>query len=225
MAKNNRGGRTKSSSISQASSGTYVQMTDAIAQQIRDEVDDRYDSDVVDAIKNYISKATDSNGFSVSQNLNYKLDNGLKLNATEQFVHDNIKNGMHDLSVDTTLTRACHDDILQKLGIKDYSKLSEAQLKAKLVGTEYETTAYSSFGYDDKKNPFISGQNSGGREVIIKAKTGKNTQVVFGAKSQGEIITNIGTQYRINDVYYSGATATPRNKGSKPVVVLEVETI
>ncbi len=225
MAKNNRGGRTKSISLTNMASGTYATMTDAIAQQIRDDVDDMYDSDVVDAIKNYISKATDSQGYSTSQSLNYKLDNGMKLNPTEQFIHDNIQKGMHNLSVDTTLTRACHDDMLKALGIKDYSKLSEAQLKAKLVGTEYKTTAYSSFGYDDSKNPFITGNNSGGREVIIKAKTGANTKVVFGAKSQGEIITNIGTQYRINNVYYSGQSATPRNGSSKPVVVLEVETV
>lgn len=225
MAKNNRGGRTKSISTITASSGNYVTMTDAIAQQIRDDVDDRYESDVVDAIKNYISKATDSQGYSTSQSLNYKLDNGMKLNPTEQFIHDNIQKGMHDLGVNTTLTRACHDDMLKALGIKDYSKLSEAQLKSKLIGTEYKTTAYSSFGYDDSKNPFLTGNQAGGREVIIKAKTGSNTKVVFGAKSQGEIVTNIGTQYKINNVYYSGGTATPRNGSSKPVIVLEVETV
>ena len=225
MAKSNRGGR-RAGNITQStptSTRTYTNMTDAMAQQVRDDVDDRYTSDVKDAIKQYISKATDSNGYSFSQNLNYKLDNNLPLNATEKFMDKYIQQGMHDLGHDVNLTRACHDDILKDLGISDYSKMTESQLKQALVGGIYKTTAYNSFSYDESKNPFLTGPQSGGREIIIKAKARSDTKVVFGAKSQAEIVTNKGTQQKITNVYFSGKTATPRGKSSRPQLVIEVE--
>ena len=233
MAKSNRGGRRNSgpsttiigTTQNVASSGKYGVMDDAMAQQVRDNVDDRYTSDVKDAIKLYISKTTDSQGYSYSQNMNYKIDNNLPMNATEKFIDKYMQQGMHDLGNDVVLTRACHDDILKDIGIKDYSKLDAQTLQNKLVGLEYQTKAYNSFSYDDSKNPFLTGPQAGGREVIIKAKAGKNTKVVFGAKSQSEIITNKGTKYKITNVYYSGKTATPRNGASKPQIVIEVEVI
>ena len=232
MAKSNRGGRranvsTQPAQTTPTSSGTarFVKMSDAMAQQVRDDVDDRYTSDVKDAIKLYISKVTDANGYSYSQNLNYKLENGTKLNATEKFIDKYMKDGMHDLGHNVTLTRACHDDMLKDLGISDYSKMSEAQLKQALVGGTYNTKSYDSFSYDETKNPFLTGPQSGGREVIIKAKAPKTTQVVFGAKSQSEIIVNKGTQRKITNVYFNGKTATPRGRGSKPQLVVEVEIV
>lgn len=232
MAKSNRGGRNKNivqpqQQTTTTSSGprTFKTMTDTEAQQIRNEVDDRYTSDVKDAIKLYISKATDSQGYSMSQNLNYKLDNGLKLNASEKFIDKYMQKGMHDLGKDTILTRACHDDILKDLGIKDYTKMTEAQLNKALVGGTYQTKSYNSFSYDDSKNPFLTGPQSGGREVIIKASAPSTTKVVFGAKSQSEMITDKGTKYQIKKVYYSGKTATPRTGASKPQVVIEVEIV
>ena len=231
MAKSNRGGRNKNIQQPQAtttqSTGTrsYRTMTDADAQQIRNDVDDRYTSDVRDAIKEYISKATDSQGYSMSQNLNYKLDNGIKLNATEKFMDKYMQQGMHDLGMNTTLTRACHDDVLKDLGIKDYSKMTEAQLNKALVGGVYTTKAYNSFSYDTSKNPFLTGPQSGGREVIIQASAPSTTKVVFGAKSQAEIITNKNTQYRIKKVSYTGKTATPRTGPSRPQILIEVEIV
>lgn len=49
--------------------------------------------------------------------------------------------------------------------------------------------------------------------------------MVFGAKHQAEIITNKGTNYKITNVYYNGKTATPRTGSSKPVIVIEAETV
>lgn len=232
MAKSNRGGRRSSASTTVigttqnvASSGKYGVMDDAMAQQVRDNVDDRYTSDVKDAIKLYISKTTDSQGYSYSQNMNYKIDNNLPMNATEKFIDKYMQQGMHDLGNDVVLTRACHDDILKDIGIKDYTKLDAQTLQNKLVGLEYQTKAYNSFSYDDSKNPFLTGSQAGGREVIIKANANKNTKVVFGAKSQSEIITNKGTKYKITNVSYTGKTATPRNGASKPQILIEVEVI
>ena len=237
MAKRNIGGRRASNPTPQTNTqnntqsnvtvnapiGKYVAMTDAMAQTLRDNVDDRYTSDVKDAIKLYISKTTDSQGYSYSQNLNYKLENNMTMNATEKFIDKFIQQGMHPIGNDVVLTRACHDDMLKDLGIKDYSKMTEAQLKQALIGGVYTTKSYDSFSYDDNRNPFLTGQQSGGREVIIKAKTSAKTPVVFGAKSQSEIIVNKATDRKITNVYFSGKIATPRGRSSKPQIVIEVE--
>ena len=239
MAKSSRGGRRGGASISQSHTGAqvtnqtaintgarnYTNMTDTDAQKLRDDVDSRYDPDVTDAIKLYISDSNpNGDGFSHSQNLNYKLDNGKPLNATEKFIDDNIQAGMHDLGKDTNLVRYCHDDIIQACGISDYTKLSDSQLQSKLVGTTLKTTSYMSTSYDGKKNPFNpSAPNGGGREVVMNIKAGSSTKVVFGAKKQAELVVNKGTTMKITGVRYDGTYATPRNKGYRPRIVLDIE--
>ena len=241
MAKGGRGGRRSGSGASIAQSNTPAQKTgmganagsitystfdDNDAQKLRDDMEDIYDPDVTDAIKLYISDSNpNGDGYSHSQNLNYKLDNGMKLNATEKFIDDNIQAGMHSLGKDSNLVRYCHDDILQKCGIKDYTKLTDAQLQSKLIGTKLQTTAYMSTSYDGKKNPFNpSAPAGGGREVLMNVKAGKDTKVVFGAKKQAELVINKGTNLKIVGIHYDGTYATPRGKGSKPRVILDVET-
>lgn len=238
MAKSSRGGRRGGTSITQAHTGAqvvnqtvntgvrnYTNMTDNDAQQLRNDVDDRYDPDVTDAIKLYISDSNpNGDGFSHSQNLNYKLDNGMPLNATEKFIDDNIQAGMHDIGKDTNLVRYCHDDIIQACGINDYTKYNDTQLQSKLVGTVLKTTSYMSTSYDGKKNPFNPNAiNGGGREVLMNVKAGRNTKVVFGARKQAEIVINKGTTMKIVGVHYDGTYATPRNKGYRPRIVLDVE--
>ena len=239
MAKSSRGGRRGGASISQSHTGAqvtnqtaintgarnYTNMTDTDAQKLRDDVDSRYDPDVTDAIKLYISDSNpNGDGFSHSQNLNYKLDNGKPLNATEKFIDDNIQAGMHDLGKDTNLVRYCHDDIIQACGISDYTKLSDSQLQSKLVGTTLKTTSYMSTSYDGKKNPFNpSAPNGGGREVVMNIKAGSTTKVVFGAKKQAELVVNKGTTMKITGVRYDGTYATPRNNAYRPRIVLDIE--
>ena len=236
MAKGSRGGRRSSA---QANTGAvvtgmsagggnvvYGAFTDADAQQLRDDMEDIYDPDVTDAIKLYISDSNpNGDGFSHSQNLNYKLDNGIPLNANEKFIDDNIQAGMHAIGKDVNLVRYCHDDILQACGIKDYSKMTDAQLQSKLIGTTLQTTSYMSTSYDGKKNPFNpSAPGGGGREVLMNVRAGKDTKVVFGAKKQAEMVLNKGTNMKIVGIHFDGSYATPRNKGTRPRVVLDVET-
>ena len=233
------GGRGAKSSISQSHSGitmtgasfgggniTYGTFDDADAQKLRDDMEDMYDPDVTDAIKLYISDSNpNGDGFSHSQNLNYKLENGIPLNSTEKFIDDNIQAGMHSIGKDCNLVRYCHDDILKSAGISDYTKMSDAQLQSALVGKTFQTAHYYSTSYDGKKNPFNpSAPNGGGREVIINIKAGKDTKMVFGAKKQAEIVLNKGTNMRVTNIHYDGSYAHPRNSGMKPRVVLEVET-
>lgn len=207
----------------------YKQMTDQDAQQLRDDMDGNYDPDVVNAIKMYIAN-TDVNGdgFSYAQNLNYKLDNGIPLDVNESYIDANIQAGMHAIGSDTTLFRACHDDILQSCGISNYASMSESQLQSALVGTTFKTTSYMSTSYDMNKSPFYHGNNKsgvgGGREVYMNIKAKSSTQIVFGAKSQAEMVINKGTGFKITGIHYDGSTATPRGKGAKPRVVIDIET-
>ena len=234
------GGRGARSSIGQSHSGitmtgvgmggasavSYGTFDDADAQKLRDDMEDMYDPDVTDAIKLYISDSNpNGDGFSHSQNLNYKLDNGIPLNATEKFIDDNIQGGMHPIGKDSTLVRYCHDDILKSAGISDYTKMTDAQLQSNLVGKTFTTTSYMSTSYDGKKNPFNpSASGGGGREVVMNINAGKDTKMVFGAKKQAEIVLDKGTNMRITGIHYDGSYATPRNSGMKPRVVLDVET-
>lgn len=247
MPKSSRGGqgaRKDGGSIAQSSTGVvintqntipapvqavknYSNFTDKDASQlIAANVDAYDDPDFNYARKLYVSDATDAAGFSFSQNLNYKLDNNIPLNANEQFMKDMLQNGVRPIGKDTVLFRAAHDDLLKKLGVNDYTKLSQAQLQQKLVGTTMQTTSYASWSYDKSKNPFLPGQpNGGGREVYMVMKAGASTNMFFGAKAQAEVVTNIGTNMKISNVYFDGTKATPRLKGkSVPRIVIELES-
>lgn len=230
MAKGSRGGRRASSG---GSSGTFSTMDDTYAQQLRNDVDSMYSPSVRDAIKQYIANDTKGTGkaYSMSQTLNYKLNNGTPLDANEAYMVKYLQKGMHSIGKDVVLTRGCHEDFLQGLGINNYGNMTESQLKGALVGTEFKTKSFSSFSYDTSKNPFLSGAQSGGREVIIKQNTKNSTKMIFGAKSQSEIITNIGTESKITNVYFakdaSGNTKRAYPRGSmtsKPVLIIETET-
>lgn len=209
-----------------ASNVSYGVFDDQDAQKLRDDMEDIYDPDVTDAIKLYISDSNpNGDGYSHSQNLNYKLDNGMALNATEKYIDDNIQAGMHAIGKNSELVRYCHDDILKSAGISDYTRMSDAQLQSALVGKTFTTTSYMSTSYDGKKNPFNpSAPAGGGREVVMKIKAGKDTKMVFGAKKQAEIVLNKGTNFRITGIKYDGSYATPRMSGRKPRVELEIET-
>ena len=234
MAKGGRGGRRSAPSHVQQTNAqpintapvTFGTFDDNDAQKLRDDMTDIYDPDVTDAIKLYISDSNpNGDGYSHSQNLNYKLDNGIPLNATEKFIDDNIQAGMHAIGKDTTLVRYAHDDVLKALGVSDYTKMTDTQLQKTLVGKTFKTTSYTSTSYDAKKSPFApNAPAGGGRELVININAGANTKVVFGAKKQAEMVLNKGTNMKVTGIHYDGTYATPRNSGAKPRVILDVET-
>ena len=234
MAKGGRGGRRSAPSHVQQTNAqpintapvTFGTFDDNDAQKLRDDMTDIYDPDVTDAIKLYISDSNpNGDGYSHAQNLNYKLDNSMALNPTEKFIDDNIQAGMHAIGKDTTLYRYAHDDILQAMGVSDYTKMTDAQLQKALVGVTMTTTSYLSTSYDAKKSPFApNAPAGGGREVIMNVNARASTKMVFGAKKQSEIVLNKGTNMKITGVHFDGSTAYPRNGGAKPRVVLDIET-
>ena len=183
-----------------------------------------YDGSVTDAQKMYISNTDyDKQGHSLSQTMNYQLDNNLPLDANTSFMKTYLEKGLHPIGRDANLIRAAHDDVLQGLGVQNYQNYTAAQLQKMLVGTTFQQKAYCSYSVDKATNPFISGAPAGGREVFIKAKTAASTKVILGAQSQTEVVTGIGTHCRITNVYYDGTWAYPRNGSAKPRLIIEID--
>jgi hypothetical protein len=203
----------------------YVQLSDAEGSAFMSTAG--MSAGAKEALDLYISNTNpNGDGYSHAQNLNYKLDNGIPLNATEKKIDDNIQKGMKALGQDVKLARYCHDDLLKQCGISDYTKLSEGQLQSKLVGMEFTTTSYMSTSYNGSKSPFAPGQpKGGGREVVLNINAGKKVKFAPGDKSQAEIILNKGSKAKIVGVHYDGTKAYPNSiyPKSKPRIVLDIE--
>ena len=183
-------------------------LTDQDASNLRQQQDSMYDGSTTAAVKMYISNTNfDKQGHSLSQAMNYALDAGIDLQnddlatinrklgtrftandvASMQYTDAYMQRGMHTIGRDVTLQRGAHDDLLKNaFGIQDYTRLTEAQLQARLVGQTFKTTSYMSTSYDVNKNPFLSSASgvSGGREVVYNVKAGASTMMLFGAKAQ-----------------------------------------
>lgn len=242
--KKRRGGRTANAVASQATSQpaaapaptvgpspaaamntprNYKVMSHAQAQQLRDDVDDNYDIDTVLALKQYTSKTATSNGYSMSQNLNWKVENNIPLTANEQYMLQQIQGAMHPIGQDTILTRGAHADTAAALGLKNWDNIkTDAQLQAALMGATFTNKSLMSASYDVNKNPFLNGPQAGGREVVLKIKADGQTQMVFGAKSQAETILGLNQNWRVTGARFTGNRATPRNS-TKTYRQIEIE--
>lgn len=200
----------------------------AMTQQDADDMEQeqaKYDINTRLAINQYIREDTQANGFTLSQNLNHKLEDGSALNATEAYVAQRLDAAMHDLGKDTVLCRAAHKDFLEALGVQNYQSMTDAQLNAAVQGATYREKKFVSTAYDAKKNPFISGSQSGGREVYINIKAPANSKCVMGNAKQAEIILSRGTTFRATGAHFDGTFAYPRLGGRLPRVVIDVELV
>ena len=220
-----RGGSSGFTSVSPVSTGVlnFHNITDDEVKAIIDEQEEEFDIDAKLAIKQYISKNPMGNGYSMSQNLNYALENGLKLNANEQYMDQELTRVMHPIGYDINLNRAAHSDIFDKLGVKNYESLSSAQLNQRLTGAEWTTKSFASTSYDMSKNPFISGSQAGGREVIMNIKAPGSVKGIFVNKAQAEVVLAKGTRFKITSARFSGKTVYPRVGGARKQVILEIE--
>lgn len=210
------GGRGSSSASSKISGGggggtlNFHNITQAEIDAIIDEQEETFTIDQTLAIKQYISAKATSNGYSMSQNLNYALDNGLPLNANEQYMDQQLSSAMHAIGTDINLSRAAHSDILTQLGAGNYQNMTGAQLSQALTGAAFKTKSYSSTSYDVSKNPFISGAQAGGREVIMNIKAAGTTRGIFCNKAQAEVVLDKGTTFKITGARFTGKTVYPR---------------
>lgn len=195
--------------------------------QLADDAEDQYDINTVQAINQYIRQDQQANGFTMSQNMNHKLETtGVSsLNANEKYVYDHLIAAAHDIGADTVLTRAAHKDFLEALGVQNYQNMTAAQLDAAVKGAEYSEKKFVSAAFDPSKNPFISGPVSGGREVFIKIKAPSDTKGVHGNRQQSEFIMAPGTKFRAIGAHFDGTTAYPRLGGALPRVIVEVEIV
>lgn len=204
--------------------GAFTHMT----QQDVDDMDDaqkKYDINTRLAINQYIREDPQSNGFTLSQNMNHALENGDTLNATESYVAQRLDAAMHDIGKNTVLYRAAHKDFLEALGVHNYESLTPTQLDAAVRGATYREKKFVSTAFDKSKNPFISGAQSGGREVYINIKAPGNAQCVLGNSKQAEIILSRGTTFRATGAHFDGTYANPRLGGRLPRVVVDVEIV
>ena len=227
------GGRGSSSGITAAKPATNVASASkrAFVQLTQQDVSDmaraqsRYDINTRIAINQYIREDQTANGFSVSQNLNHALENGQALNANERYIAQKLDAAMHPIGKDTVLVRAAHKDFLEALGVKNYQNMTDAQLNAALRGVKYQEKKFVSAAYDAKQNPFISGAQSGGREVYINIKTPSGTRCVLGNQKQAEVILNRGVIFKATGAHFDGTYAYPRLGGRLPRVIVDVEIV
>ncbi len=204
---------------------TYAPLTANEVDDMAQEQNSRYDINTRLAINQYIREDPQANGFTMSQNLNHALEEGTPLNANETYVYQKLLAAMHDIGKDTVLVRAAHKDFLEALGVKNYQNMTDAQLNAAVQGAEYQEKKFVSAAFDPKKNPFISGSASGGREVYINIKTPSDTKCVLGNVKQSEAILSPGTKFRATGAHFDGTYAYPRLGGMLPRVVVDVEII
>jgi len=202
----------------------YVQLTQKDVSDMA-QAQSRYDINTRIAINQYIREDQTANGFSVSQNLNHALENGQPLNANEQYIAQRLDAAMHPIGKDTVLIRAAHKDFLEALGVKNYQNMTDAQLNAAVQGVKYQEKKFVSAAYDAKKNPFISGAQSGGREVYINIKTPSGTKCVLGNQKQAEVILGRGVIFKATGAHFDGTYANPRLGGRLPRVVVDVEIV
>lgn len=222
-------------------------MTDQMAANLRAQEDSNYNATAKAAIKMYISNTDfDNQGHSLSQTMNYLLDNGVDLATADvnsvnkqfglnlssadmssmQYTYGQMNANFHPIGTSVNLQRGAHDGLLKSaFGISDYSSMSEKQLQSALVGQAFRNTSPMSTSYDIKRNPFLSSSSgvSGGREVVYNIKAGPKTPMLFGAQKQSEVVLGY-SNFKITGVKYTGKTATPRGGRSKPQIQIDIET-
>lgn len=186
-------------------------------------------SGLADAMKQYISSADAGGGYSMAQWLNYKINNNQPLNGNEKEMLKQITNKSYAIQQKAVLFRADHDDVLRDLGIADYEKYTEKQLNNMLVGASWTNKAMVSTSYDKNKNPFYhlannsNSSNSGGREVYYNYYVSSNVKIAHGDRTQAEFVLAPNQNFKITGVRYDKSTATPRGKGLRKRIVVDVE--
>ena len=223
-------------------------MSHADAEEMKKKYESDFDFTTKKSVDKYISNTNfDGQGHSLSQTMNHIIHNGIDLqNTTVDEVNEktglnlsqkqfkalqktdaNIDKAMHPLGKAVTLERGAHQGELQRnFGIKDYTKMSEAQLKEALVGAKFKNSAVMSTSYNISGNPFLgNGPASGGREIVYKIKAGPKTKAVFGASSQNEVILGKNTKWKVTNVRFTGKTALPKSTLKEmPQLEIEIET-
>lgn len=146
--------------------------------------------------------------YAISQIINYKLNNGLKLDANEDFITTSIDEGMHNIGYNLTLTRYDRIDFMSDmLGIRNYESMTQQQLQSALIGRTYSPKGFTSTSYNEFRkapvgNPFTD------KAIRLNIKAPAKTQAFMPGKGQGgdfgEIILGRNQTFKITDIRYTG---------------------
>lgn len=157
------------------------------------------------AVSEYlIPHAVAGSMYSPSQELNNSLRKGIRLTRAQQQMVVGLDAGMHDLGYNANMTRYDRIGYMKRLlGGRDYTRMTEQQLKAALVGKTYQDDAYVSASH----NRFINapaGNSFQDKAVEIRIHAKSSTKVLMpgaGAGGDfGEMILGRGQNFRIVDV-------------------------
>lgn len=175
------------------------------------------------AVMNYLSdKPEPGSMYSASQNLNHNLNNGVKLNANQQFMYNNLQSSMHNLGYNLKLQRYDHDDSLNELlkstGLNvGYDTLTESQLKSALVGMSYKSNGFTSTSYNDFAKAGSSANTFSSRAIKFEYSAKAKAQGMMPGNGPGgnlgEIILSNTNNFKITDVKFDGRRA--RYKGTQ----------
>lgn len=172
---------------------------------------------------NYLSDVPSPNSqHSMSQNMNWKMENGLPISANERFTFNNLESAMHNLGYNLTLQRFDHangiNSLLSAVGInKSYDTMTESQLKSALVGLQYKSKSLTSTSYNDFKNaPTNNPFTNRALKIIYNAKA--NTQAFMPGNGPGgnlgEMLLSTKNKFKVTDVKFD-TSRTSRHKGSQ----------
>ena len=164
--------------------------------------------------------------YSASQNLNYAMMNGLKLDAQQAYMASMMNSAMHNLGYNVNLTRYDHagyaNNLLRKAGL-NMNTASVSQMQQALVGRQFSENRFLSTSYNDFKNapkgePFTSRQV----KITYRAKAGvqslmpgDTTNKAGVRQTLGEIVVAPNTSQRIVGVREISARGA-RPKGTPP---------
>ena len=157
------------------------------------------------AIQTYLqAHAVPGSLYSPSQILNNKLRKGIALTAAEKRMQAGLDAGMHDLGYDANMTRYDRVGYMERLlGGRDYTHMTEQQLKAALIGKTYPDKAYVSASH----NRFVNapaGNSFQDKAVEIRIHAKSTAKALMPGRGPGgdfgEMILSRGQNYKIIDV-------------------------
>lgn len=189
-------------------------------------------------VTDYLDPTQQANGKALSQNANWAMATGYRsLTAREQAMVNAVDKLAKPIGTETTLYRADHDDFLQRLGVGNYNRMSDSQLRQTLVGKTWKNNCPESTAYDSRDNPFWpqpggnrragkqgqGGSVSGNREILIRYHTAKSARAAFIQPKQSEAVLAVGTNHRITGVRSTRTGPSHTYGTGKRVIELEIE--
>lgn len=184
--------------------------------------DQHFGIDTQMALQDYLSDTpVPGSMYSVSQNLNYKMEHDQKLSVAEQAIVDDMMAGMHNLGYNLNLTRFGRVDYVDQFGrlaaaagfgriinSSNFDSMSEADLQKAFVGLTYSEDKFVSTSYNGFANAPNGGRPFTDKAVKFNYKAPAKTQALMPGNGPGgalgEMVLAPGQNYRITGVRFTG---------------------